>query len=63
MKAIIHEWIKPDDQEPYESKTYEVPDLSEELERINRSGAVCLLSGSFSNHVTKCMEVFITYFI
>lgn len=63
MKAIIHEWIKPDDQEPYEGKTYEVQDLSEELERIDRSGAICLLSASLPNHEKQCIEAFITYFI
>lgn len=63
MKAIIHEWIKPDEQEPYESKIYEVPDLSEELERIDKSGAICTLSATFSNYKQKCPEVFITYFI
>lgn len=63
MKAIFHEWIKPDDHDPYEGKSYEVPDLSEELERIDRSGAICLLSASFPNQEKQCIEAFITYFI
>ena len=63
MKAIIHEWIKPDDQELYMGNTYEVPELSEELERIDRSGANCLLSSVIPNLEKQCIEAFIIYFI
>lgn len=63
MKANFHEWIKPDYCEIYEGKTYEVPDLKEELERIDRSGAIFLLSGTIPNYEKQCIEIFITYFI
>ena len=63
MKAIIHEWIKPDDQELYMGKVYEVPDLSEELERIDRSGAIYTLSSTIPNMEKQCLEAFIIYFI
>ena len=63
MKAIIHEWIKPDDHELEMGKVYEVPDLSEELERIDSSGAIYLLSSAIPNHEKQCIEAFIIYFI
>lgn len=63
MKAIIHEWIKRVDHELDMGKVYEVPDLREELERINESGANYLLSSAIPNLEKQCIEAFIIYFI
>lgn len=62
MKAIIHEMLITDEGIRQGDK-YEVIDLNEELERLDRKGMIFSVSGSFPNRKRKCMEIILSIYI
>ena len=62
MKAIIHEMIITDEGIRQGDK-YEVVDLNEELERLDRKGLIFSVGGSFPNRKRECMEIILNIFI
>lgn len=62
MKAIIHEIINVD-HELLKGNTYQVEDLSAELDRLDREGLVFSVTLAVPNVIIEGMEITITYYI
>lgn len=62
MKARIHEIIQADEG-CSTGKTYDVPELDDELLRLDQSGAIFTVSGSAPDPELDGLHVWITFFI
>lgn len=62
MKARIHEIIKSDEG-LHNGNTYVVPDLNDELERLDQTGAIYSLCGSFPDKELQGLDVVIEFYI
>lgn len=62
MRAMIHEIIN-DDNGYHPGNTYAVPDLDEELERLDQSGAIYHLVAALPDRDLEGMQVTLEFFI
>lgn len=62
MRARIHEIIQADEG-CSTGKTYDVPELDDELLRLDQSGAIFTVSGSAPEPEIDGMHVWLTFFI
>ena len=62
MKALIHEFIKSDTGTQTGS-TYPVEDLSTELERLDRTGAIFNVVSSAPDPEIEGLQVWINFYI
>lgn len=62
MRAMIHEIIN-DDNGYHSRNTYSVPDLDDELERLDQSGAIYRLVAAIPDRDLEGMQVTLEFFI
>ena len=62
MRALIHEIIVADEG-CSTGKTYDVPELDEELDRLDQSGLIFTVTGSAPDPEIDGIHVWITFFI
>lgn len=63
MRARIHEMILTDGPCCSSGKTYDVPDLDNELNRLDQSGAIFMIAGSAPAPEIDGLHVWIIFFV